>query len=352
MAGDRAIEIPLSLIFDDAINGTHDPERGAANMTILVEDPSVVAVIGPLTSNVARAEIPISNAAGIAQCSPVATGRGLTTGPAAAALRGSPNNFVRLATADNVQGTIAGEYLFEALGEPRAYVIDDASGSGNAIADAVEARFESLGGKVTGHDSAEPGSESYPDLLNAARTGKPGAIVFGGAARSEAVAVLLAAAEVGLGDLPFIFVGADGASDGSTALPRSFLNIAGDAAAPAHTVLSDIKVIPDWAAFNRRYRAAYGSDANAGAAQGYACAQVLLDAIVRAARDDPTANRKEVREAVRVALTDTTRTYSTVLGDISFDANGDTDQEIAAMWAFSDTKGDWSFEAEVPFDVP
>ena len=58
---------------DDAVNGAHDPQQGATNMHTLVADTSVIGVVGPFNSNVAKAEIPISNAAGLLQCSPANT---------------------------------------------------------------------------------------------------------------------------------------------------------------------------------------------------------------------------------------------------------------------------------------
>ena len=58
---------------DDAVNGAHDPQQGATNMHTLVADAAVVGVVGPFNSSVAQAEIPISNAGGLLQCSPANT---------------------------------------------------------------------------------------------------------------------------------------------------------------------------------------------------------------------------------------------------------------------------------------
>ncbi len=77
---------------DDALNGKHDPQTGATNIGQLVTDSSVFAVVGPFNSNVAQAEIPVSNAAGLIQCSPANTNPALTKGAAAAALRATNPN--------------------------------------------------------------------------------------------------------------------------------------------------------------------------------------------------------------------------------------------------------------------
>src|SRR5436853_305046 len=58
---------------DDAVSGVHDPQKGAQNMQQFVSDSAVLGVVGPFNSNVARAEIPISNRAHLAQTGPAST---------------------------------------------------------------------------------------------------------------------------------------------------------------------------------------------------------------------------------------------------------------------------------------
>jgi branched-chain amino acid transport system substrate-binding protein len=63
---------------DDAVQGAHDPAQGAQNIKSFVSDSAVLAIVGPFNSNVAKAEIPITNDAGLAQISPSNTSTGLT----------------------------------------------------------------------------------------------------------------------------------------------------------------------------------------------------------------------------------------------------------------------------------
>lgn len=65
---------------DDAVAGTHDPAQGAQNVKQFVSDSSVLAMFGPFNSNVAKAEIPISNDAGLAMIAASTTNPGLTKG--------------------------------------------------------------------------------------------------------------------------------------------------------------------------------------------------------------------------------------------------------------------------------
>ena len=58
---------------DDAVNGVHDAVKGAQNVQQFVDDPKVLAVVGPFNSGVARAEIPKTNRAHLVQISPANT---------------------------------------------------------------------------------------------------------------------------------------------------------------------------------------------------------------------------------------------------------------------------------------
>src|SRR5690242_2285020 len=55
-----------------------DPNLGAANVRAFLTDPKVVAMLGPFDAAVARAEIPVANAAGFAMVSPATSNPCLT----------------------------------------------------------------------------------------------------------------------------------------------------------------------------------------------------------------------------------------------------------------------------------
>ena len=60
-----------------------------------------------------------------------------------------------------------------------------------------------------------------------------------------------------------------------------------------------------------------------------------------------------LRESVRAAGTATDVTYKTIVGDITFDANGDTSQKIVSIYsvdgAGANGKGDWKFQTQVDY---
>ena len=348
--GGYAVTVPDSAIYDDALNGAHDPQTGANNMTKIVADGSVVAVIGPLNSSVAKAQIPISNASGLLQCSPANTNPDLTQGDPAKQLRTKPNNYIRVVTTDNVQGPAASQYIHDVLKKNSVYIIDDTETFGKGVADAFEADFKSRGGTVVKHDGAPKTTQDYVSIMTAAKALNPESIYFGGVTATGGARILLAAQQVGLGDVPY--VGPDGINDGSGETKDSFLNLAGAAAKSAYSTLAGAGTFEGKAAFDAAYKKEYNIDATGYAGQGYACAQVVLDALKRAAATSP-ADMTALKEAVRVAGTDTSAKIATIVGQISFDANGDTSQKIVSIYsvdpAAANGKGDWKFETQVDY---
>jgi len=346
-AGGYKVEVPDNAIYDDAVNGKHDEQQGATNMQTIVQDPEIAAVIGPLNSSVAKAQIPISNAAGLLQCSPANTNPGLTKPEAGAGeLRTKENNYIRVVTTDDVQGPAAATYLYDTLGAKSVYIIDDTETFGKGVADAFEAQFKEEGGEVVKHDGAPPTTTDYTSILTAAKSLNPEAIYFGGVTASGGARILKAAVQVGLGDIPF--VGPDGINDGSAETPDSFLNLTGDDAKNSYSTLAGIGEFPKQAEFEEAYKAEYGIDATGYAGTGYACAQVVLNAIERASETNP-GDQAAVREAVRAAGTDASVTYETILGDIQFDENGDTSQKIISIYAYDAEAKDWAFKEQVDF---
>src|SRR5713226_9311431 len=63
---------------DVGAGGTHDPTVGATNVTSLIGDSQVAAIMGPFNSSVAKAEMPIANQAPIVLISPSNTNQCLT----------------------------------------------------------------------------------------------------------------------------------------------------------------------------------------------------------------------------------------------------------------------------------
>ncbi len=348
-AGGYKLDLPQSAIYDDALNGAHDPQTGANNMSKIVADADIVAVVGPLNSSVAKAEIPISNAGGVLQCSPANTNPDLTQGDPAKQLRTKPNNYIRVVTTDNVQGPAAAQYIYDVLKKKTVYIIDDTETFGKGVADAFEAEFKKRGGTVVKHDAAPKTTQDYVSIMTAAKALNPESIYFGGVTATGGARILKAAVQVGLGDVPY--VGPDGINDGSGSTKDSFLNLAGADAKNSYSTLAGIGDFPGRAQFEVDYKAEYSASPTGYAGTGFACAQVVIDAIERGGKT--AADKAGLREAVRAAGTATDVTYKTIVGDITFDANGDTSQKIVSIYSFdpaaADGKGDWKFQTQVDY---
>ena len=257
--GGYTVEVPDAVVYDDSVNGAHDAQTGARNMQAIAADPEIIAVIGPLNSSVALAQIPISNEAGLLQCSPANTAEGLTK-PDFGALdvrKANPDkiNYVRVVTTDDKQGPAAAVYTVNTLGAKNIYIIDDTETFGAGIAKNYEAEAIKLGATIVGHDSAPKTTTDYGPLMTAAAAKKPDAIYFGGVTSTGGARILKAAVQAGLGDIPF--VGSDGINDGSVASVDSFLNLAKDDAKNSYSTLAAIGDFPGKAEFDAAYRAEY-----------------------------------------------------------------------------------------------
>jgi branched-chain amino acid transport system substrate-binding protein len=348
-AGGYAIEVPD--VFDDAVNGAHDPQTGARNVTTIATDPDFVAIIGPLNSSVAAAQIPITNEAQILQCSPANTNEGLTK-PEFGALdirKANPDkiNYVRVVTTDDNQGPAAAKYILENLQKKNVFIIDDTETFGHTIAANFEKYFKDNGGTVVDHQSVPKTTTDYLPIMTAAKAKNPDSIYFGGVTATGGARILKAAIQAGL-DVPY--VGPDGIYDGSAETKDSFLNLAGADAVNAYATAAAVGDFPGKADFDARYQAEYGTAPTGYSATGFACAQVVIDALNRA---NPSGDMAAVREAVRAAAVDPTVTYNTVIGEMKFDENGDTSQKVISFYAFdpagANGKGDWKFKEQLDF---
>src|ERR1035437_1571992 len=321
---------------DDAVNGVNNPDQGAKNIATLVSDTSVFAVVGPFNSAVAKAEIPVSNEAGLIQCSPANTNSTLTIGDAAKALRQAhPDKiaYVRVVANDDYQGLADATIAYKDLSKKSMYIVDDQTTYGKYLADVVQAQFKKLGGTVVKHDGAGTNVSDYTSLLTAAQALNPDVVFYGGVTSTGGGVLRKQMVANGMGALPFI--GGDGISDGAASVPSSFLNIAGDQGdIGTWMTVAGAHDIPDRATLATAYKTEFNAELGAYSAAAYACTQVYLQTLPAVGPD---------REKIRAYVTTTTNSFTTVLGKIGFDANGDINQHIISYFQFDPTTKDWKF---------
>ncbi len=333
---------------DDAVNGVNNPQQGAKNITTLVNDTSVVGVVGPFNSAVAKAEIPISNAAGLLQCSPANTNPGLTKvwgGVDPKTLRPThPDQiaYVRVASTDDYQGAAGAQIAYQDLGARKAYVVDDTTTYGAGLANVFADDFQKLGGTVVKHDGAGSNVTDYTGLLTAAKALNPDVVYYGGVTTGGGGLLRKQMVAAGMANIPF--VGGDGISDGSAATPSSFLNLAGPQGdANTWSTVAAAHDIPNAGAFAAKYDAAYNTKSpGAYSAAAYACTQIILDAFKHVGKPDRAGIRQYITSGA---------SFDTALGTVQFDANGDTNQKIISEYKFDPSLngGDWAFVKQVNF---
>ncbi len=343
---------------DDAVNGAHDAQQGAKNISTLVNDKSVVAVIGPFNSSVAKAEIPISNAAGLLQCSPANTNTSLTYLPDALTYR--PKNpdkisYVRLAAPDSIQGPAGADYVYQDLSKHTVYILDDTEAFGVGVGNTFTDQFQKDGGKVTKRDRAPKTTTDYTPLFTAAAAGHPEAVYLAGTTPTGmGLALKQGRTVAGFETIPFM--GPDGVADlGPGGTVGGTITIAGAAAHDVHGTVAGVHDLPSGSTFVADYNTEFGKAPGAYSAIAYACAQMIIAnaaKAITAGTTDPAA----LREAVRAGATAAGNTYDTVIGTFSFDKNGDITTPYMSFYKVDLTaasgKGDWTYVKQQAFTDP
>lgn len=355
----------VTLVFDpkDDVgpSGTNDPTVGAANITALASDAEVAGVVGPFNSAVAKAEMPISNQAPLAQISPANTNTCLTqdTGECSGKNNLIPTlrptgkvSYFRVATTDHNQGPAQADYLSK-LGYKKIYVIDDATTYGIGIANAFITELPKIGGTVLGHAS-EPGTTtSYVSLLSQIAATHPDAIYFGGLDSTGGILIRQQMQQVpGLQNLPM------GGGDGIvTPTFASTIQPLGGAAVYGTVAVVDTTTSQSAATFRQQYAAAFPSDPiNVYSAAAYDSANILIQSIKTAlangAKAPTSSSDAAAAQTFRTAVIAAVQgiSYDGITGHQSFDSNGDTNSKVISIYKLgknSSGKPDWLYIAAV-----
>jgi branched-chain amino acid transport system substrate-binding protein len=337
---------------DDAVNGVHNPQQGAKNIQTLANDSQVLFIVGPYNSNVGQAEIPVSNAAGLMQCSPANTYPGLTKewgGTDPKTLRPThPDKiaYVRVATTDDLQGAAGADIAYNIVGAKNAYVADDTQTYGVGLSNVFAEDFQKLGGTVVKRDSIPSSTTDFTSYITALQGLNADYVYYGGVTTSGLGLFRKQMAQQNMANLPF--GGGDGIVDGSAATQSSFLQVAGTAGdANTYGTVAATHDIPNPSAFTDAYKAKFNTDPGAYSAAGYACTQVFLQALK--AVGTGVTDLAQLREAIRAYVADPSHSYDTVLGKFSFDANGDTTQHIISYYKYSSSTQNWEFISQRDF---
>ena len=328
-----------------------DPSVAANNVTQLASDPSVIAVMGPFNSGVAKVIIPIAERSHLTLISPANTNPGLTKQQYAQANginftelhpAGSKEYYFRLPGTDDVQGKVDAQVAAGApVNAKNAYVVDDDSTYGIGLANYFVNNFQSGGGTVLGRSSiTAQQASSFPSLASTIASKHPDAVFFGGVTSGGGGLLkkdLVAAGYTGP------MVGGDGIAEDpawAQAAGPAATGTYGSVAAPD---TSQFKSGPA-ATFVSDYKAAFpGKDITPYSAMAYDATMIEIKAIKGLISSGKAVTRENVRDAIASIQ------YDGVTGHISFDANGDNagNKVFSIYWIDTSTNGQWAFKEQV-----
>ncbi|TME25434.1 MAG: hypothetical protein E6I68_02275 [Chloroflexi bacterium] len=323
-----------AVIEDDVSQGIHDAAKGAQNVQRLAADDHVIGMVGPLYDSLAKSELPVANAAQLAVVSPAATDECLTQEPPdghcgglKARLRpGGGNTFFRVVTTQLEEGAAAADLAFRTLGKRQAFVLNDQSPFGQAVARAFADRFAGDGGAVVDPSDLgafDPGQPPvFGTRIDRARASGADVIYFAGSAILPAAALRREMA-TRMPQVPLI---------GTDRLANSqFAKSAGASARGCYyTVVGPYPPqIREAASVGRAYRQAYGGDIAPASLAAFDATNLLIDALRRAIDEagGKLPSRLEVLREIRKV-----KRYAGAMGVMSFDSSGDTSLKLVTAY--------------------
>jgi branched-chain amino acid transport system substrate-binding protein len=299
-----------------------------------VADPSVVAFIGPYSSGAAKLVIPILNRANLLIVGPASTypgltkpGKGETKEPAIYYPTGN-RNYARVVPTDDIQGKVAANWA-KSLGVKKVYILDDQSLYGKGLADVFETTAEKIGLQVLGREGIDTKASNYRALMTKIRASQPDLIYFGGPTQSNAGQVVRDMRSVGMTTDKVKFMGPDGIFD------KAFIDGAGSAAQGVYATFGGVapkELTGEGKTWYENYKKRFNQEPEAYAAYGFEAASVALNGINQVCKNDRAAIRDTVLS---------TKNFQGVLGQWSFDANGDT--TLTKMSGNIVKNGNWQF---------
>jgi branched-chain amino acid transport system substrate-binding protein len=320
--------------FDDAVNGVHDPQKGAQNVNQMLANADVLGMVGPFNSNVARAEIPITNQAGLVMVSPANTNECLTRDydycdPKASGLRpsGQANNYFRVAATDDHQGPAMADYAYTQLKATTLAVGSDNETYGKGIADNFTKEYIKKGGKVEVRQDY-PGMKNVSDFrsfLTSAKSKNAAGVYFGGTDSNKVCVVRSQMKGIFPASTPFM--GGDGV------VTSQCLNDAADNALDMYGTVAavDASHTPEAKSTIDAFKKANPNATDYGAytIPAYAATQAIFDAISMAidSNNGNKPSRKQVRDAMAKV-----KNLKTPIGTISFDKYGDVQPQIITVY--------------------
>lgn len=310
------------LLLDDgtATAGQYDPAQGATNARKMVSDPTVVAALGPMSSTPGKTMSPIFSQGNLATITPTSTNPDITDPKFAAQYRPAGKAiYFRTVTTDAFQGPNMANYFADTLKVKTVYGLDDSGAYGIGIATAFEAQAKKRGITVLGHDRLDPKAADYMTVLTKIKALGTQSIYYGGDAQAG-VKLVKQAYDV----IPDVIkAGGDGMYGPSILQGGGFPAAEGWYSTVACPHMMEEAALQSWV---KRFTAKSGRQPSDYSITAYDAVQVVIDAIERVAKSGKPVDRANVRDAIQATK------LKTLQGEVSFDANGDLNQRIIAVF--------------------
>ncbi len=272
-----------------------DPKQGISIANKFVAD-GVQFVIGHYNSGISIPASEVYAENGIleitpASTNPVYTERGLW-------------NTIRANGRDDQQGQIAAKYIVDHFKDAKIAIVHDKQPYGQGLANETQKALNAAGLKEVIYEGITPGEKDYSALISKMKAAGVTLIYFGGY-HTEAGLIKRQMKDIGL---DAVLMSGDGINSNELA------SIAGDSVEGVlMTFASDPRKNPAGKAVVEKFRAA-GFEPEGYTLYSYASMQILAQAIAKG----KTTEGEKIADVIKKD-----GPFSTVIGDLSFDAKGD-----------------------------
>lgn len=290
-----------------------DPKQGTAVAQKLC-DAKVSGVVGHLNSGTTIPASKVYNDCGIPHITGAATNPNLT--------KPGYKTTYRIIANDNALGAGLAFYAADALKLKNVAVIDDRTAYGQGVAEVFKKTAEAKGIKIVDQQFTTDKATDFMAILTAIKAKNPDAIFYGG---MDAQAGPMVRQMKQLGITAKFLTGDGGCSP-------EMIKLAGDGmSSSAYCSMPGLPLekMPGGADFRERYKKRFNADVQVYAPYAYDAAMAIITAMQKADSVEPSKYLPELKKS----------NFPGVIGNVSFDANGDIKEGAVTIYNFKD--GAW-----------
>ena len=302
-------DLPFNLKFTNS-DDVGDPAQGPTAAQKLIDDKSVVAVVGPAFSGATKASEPLFTQANLVSVSPSATNPTLTS-------QGF-KTFFRVVPPDDAQGAEAANYMVKGLKAKSIYLVDDKSDYGVGLADVIA---KTLGSQVKFKREGIPVTKDYSTIAQKVASSGADTVYYAGYYAELALFAKALKAAGYKGNL----ASGDGAND------DQLITQAGAAAEGIYLTCpcNDANVDPNAADFLTAYKAKFNANPGTYSPEAYDATNAIIAAMKSI---DGDITREKVADAVK------TVDYKGITKEIKFESNGEVAGKVIFVYQVKDGK--------------